>query len=75
MGKWSRIGLILAVLGLAAPQAAFPQANATDTFVKGATDFLLDRGNDNYIYIFQKKCWSGLALHSYSLNLRLILSS
>lgn len=60
-----RIGLVVAALALAAPDAAVPQTDATDTFVKGTTDFLLDRANDNYIYIFQRKLEANPLLQKY----------
>ena len=65
MRKHGGAGLVLAALALAAPEIALPQADATDTFVKGTTDFLLDRANDNYIYIFQKKLEANPLLQKY----------
>lgn len=61
----SGTGWIFAALALAAPGFAVSQGNAADTFVKGTTDFLLDRANDNYIYIFQRKLESNRLLHKY----------
>src|SRR5882672_8643241 len=61
MKKQYRMGLVFAMLALA-PAAAVSQG---DTFVKGATDFLLDRANDNYIYIFQKKLESNPLMQKY----------
>lgn len=65
MRRHGGIGLVLAALALAAPDVALAQSDATDTFVKGATDFLLDRANDNYIYIFQKKLAANPLLQTY----------
>jgi hypothetical protein len=61
--RWT--GWIFAALALAAPGFAVSQGNATDTFVKGTTDFLLDRANDNYIYIFQRKLEGNSLLQKY----------
>jgi hypothetical protein len=61
----SGTGWIFAALALAAPGFAVSQGNATDTFVKGTTDFLLDRANDNYIYVFQRKLESNPLLQRY----------
>src|SRR5882672_152471 len=57
--------LAFAALTLIASEAAVSQANPTDTFVKGTTDFLLDRANDNYVYIFQKKLEANPLLQKY----------
>ena len=66
MKNQRKIGLVFAALLLFAPQLAVSQGgDATDTFVKGATDFLLDRANDNYIYIFQKKLEANPFLQKY----------
>jgi hypothetical protein len=64
MRKHRGMGLVLAALMLVAAEAAVSQGT-TDTFVKGASDFLLDRANDNYIYIFQKKLESNPLLGKY----------
>lgn len=56
--------LSLAALMLVAPrisQAVDPQEKA----ISGVTDFLLDRANDNYIYIFQRKLESNELMKKY----------
>ena len=63
MKERTRIGLVFAALALVAPEVAVSQAG--DTFVKGTTDFLLDRANDNYIYIFQRKVESNPLVRKY----------
>lgn len=57
--------LCLATLVSIAPGFAGAQTDGTDTFVKGATDFLLDRANDNYVYVFQRKLESNPVLQKY----------
>jgi hypothetical protein len=66
MRKRRAIGLAFAALALIAPGAAVSQGgDTTDTFIKGTTDFLLDRANDNYVYVFQKKLESNPQLQKY----------
>src|SRR5216684_4490802 len=56
--------LFLSATALASPRIS-QAATDEDAVIKGFTDFLLDRANDNYIYIFQRKLESNALMKEY----------
>lgn len=56
--------VFLAALAPVAPRTA-QAAETEDALIKGATDFLLDRANDNYMYVFERKLASNPILTTY----------
>lgn len=56
--------VFLAVLTVISPQVS-RAADPEDALVKGVSDFLLDRANDNYVYIFQRKLESNKVMQRY----------
>lgn len=65
-GLRPRIASVVFVAALSVSGPAIPQAAETqDGVTKGITDFLLDRANDNYMYIFQRKLESNELMKKY----------
>lgn len=66
MSRFHRIGLCLFAAALTAVLPRIPRAADTeDAVIKGVSEFLLDRANDNYVYIFQRKLESNEVLKKY----------
>ena len=59
--KWT---LFLAVLTVVSPRVSCA-ADPEDALIKGVSEFLLDRANDNYVYIFQRKLESNEVFRKY----------
>lgn len=59
--KWA---LFLAVLMVVSPRVSCA-ADPEDALIKGISEFLLDRANDNYVYIFQRKLQSNEVFKKY----------
>jgi hypothetical protein len=66
MNRFRRIewALLLAVLTLVSPGVS-RAADPEDALIKGISEFLLDRANDNYVYIFQRKLESNEVFKKY----------
>lgn len=67
MKQHRRIKFILlgAALTLLSPGFSQAETSEGDAWVKGVTEFLLDRANDNYMYIFERKLASNPFLKKY----------
>lgn len=66
MNRFRRLELLLflTVLTAVSPQVSHA-ADTEDALIKGVSDFLLDRANDNYVYIFQRKLESNKGMQTY----------
>lgn len=66
MSRFRRIGLCLFAAAVTAGLPRIPHAADTeDALIKGVSEFLLDRANDNYVYIFQRQLESNEPLKKY----------
>jgi len=60
-----KITLLVAGLTLMSPGFSQTQTKEADPWVNGVTEFLLERANDNYMYIFERKLASNSFLNKY----------
>jgi hypothetical protein len=65
MKRSRQVAFVLLLFATSFVLPRISHAAEEDAVIKGFTDFLLDRANDNYIYIFQRKLESNALMKEY----------